>query len=141
VFVTLGTSPDERGILLNPPGGEIVKALENCIQSDLATIKLEEFARRVGFEFEILNISAKAVNIEAKGTVVRADLRSISLPDLEERLRIEAPRLVRQIGSPLVSALAAAICKVTGKYVRISDSNLDGSRLMVTLEILEGESG
>ena len=141
VFLTLGRSPNERGILLNPPGGEIVKALENVLQVDLSTIKLDEFAARIGFGFETLNISTRTVNVQVDGTTVRVDVRSISIADLEERLRSEAPRLVAQIGSPVTSAVAAAISKVMGKHVRINDSNFDGSRLTVALEVLEGVSG
>jgi hypothetical protein len=141
VFLTLGRNQNERGILLNPPGGEIVRALENFLQVDLSTMKLEEFATRIGFGLETLNISTRTVDVQVDGTAIRVSLQSISTTDLEERLRSEAPRLVAQIGSPATSAIAAAISKVTGKHVRINDSNFDGSRLTVALEVLEGASG
>ena len=140
VFLTLGKSENERGILLNPPGGEVVSALENLLQVDLSTIKMDEFAARIGFGFETLNISSRAVALESVGTAVRVDVRSLSIADLEERLRSEAPRLIAQIGSPVTSAIAAAISKVTGNHVRINDSNFDGSRLRVSLEVLESGS-
>ena len=138
VFLTLGRKQDERGILLNPPGGEIVRALENLLQVDLATLKLEEFATRIGFGFETLNISTRTMNVQVDGTAVRVNMQSITTSNLEERLRSEAPRLVAQIGSPVTSAIAAAISKVTGKHVRINDSNFDGSKLNIALEVLEG---
>lgn len=141
VFVTLGRNPNERGLLLIPPGGEIVTALENVLQVDLSTLKWDEFSARIGFGFETLNISTRAVNVQVDGMAVRVSLRSISIANFEERLRSEAPRLVAQIGSPLSSAVAAAVSKVTGKHVRINDSNFDGSELIVALDVLEGGSG
>jgi hypothetical protein len=140
IFLTLGRNQNERGILLNPPGGEIVRALENFLQVDLSTMKLDEFATRIGFGFETLNISTRTVDVQVDGTAVRVSVQAIFTANLEERLRSEAPRLVAQIGSPVTSAIAAAISKVTGKHVRINDSNFDGSRLNVALEVLEGVS-
>jgi hypothetical protein len=141
VFLTLGRNQNERGILLNAPGGEIVRALENLLQVDLSTMKLEDFVTRIGFGFETLNISTRTVNVQVDGAAVRVNMQPISTANLEERLRLEAPRLVAQIGSPITSAIAAATSKVTGKHVRINDSNFDGSRLNVTLEVLEGVPG
>jgi hypothetical protein len=104
-------------------------------------MKLDEFATRIGFGFETLNISTRTVEVQVDGTSVTVSVQSISTANLEERLRSEAPRLVAQIGSPITSAIAAAISKVTGKHVRINESNFDGSRLTVALEVLEGVSG
>jgi hypothetical protein len=140
IFLTLGRNQNERGILLNPPGGEIVRALENLLQVDLSTMNLDEFGTRLGFGFEALNISTRAVEVQVDGAAVRVSVQSISTANLEERLRSEASRLVAQIGSPIASAIAAAISKVTGKHVRINNSNLDGARLTVALEVLEGGS-
>lgn len=141
VFVILGKNPHDRGILLTPPGAEIVSALENCLQLDLATIKLDELETRLGFGLETLGISKRAVTVQLGERVVTVEVDSTSLVDLEERLRVMAPRLVTQIGSPLVSAIAAVVSKASGKYVRIDNSTMDRSRLTVALGIFADESG
>ncbi len=140
IFLSLGINPNDRGIILNPPGGEIVKALESILQADLSTMKMDEFSARIGFGFEALTISTKTVNVQVDGTTVRVSVQSIFTAHLEERLRLQAPRLITQVGSPVSSALAAAVCKVLGKYVRINESSFDGSTLIVVLEVLEGGS-
>jgi len=136
VFITLGRNTNQRGILLRPPGAEIISALENLLQLDLSTIKLDELSGRMGFAFEMLGISKRTVGVQMEETAVRVQMSLVSLVDLEERLRSEAPRLVEQVGSPLTSAIAGAVSKVTGKYVRLSDSSINGSNLIVTLELL-----
>jgi hypothetical protein len=136
VFIALGRDTKQRGILLRPPGAEIISALENHLQLDLSTIKLDELSARLGFAFEMLGISKRMVEVQVEETAVRVQMSLVSLVDLEERLRSEAPRLVEQIGSPLTSAIAGTISKVTGKYVRLNGSSINGSNLIVTLELL-----
>ena len=137
VFITLGRNPNERGILLYAPGGEIVSALENCLQLDLATVKLDDLAGRMGYGFDMLGISKRTVAVEVEKTGVSVQMALVSLADLEQRLRAEAPRLVEQVGSPLTSAVAAAVSKVTGKYVRVDNSTVDRSNLSITLTLSE----
>jgi len=140
VFITLGTGLYERGVLLYDPGGEIVQALESCLELDLGTIKLDELGARMGFGFETLGLSTRTVSIRLEESVVKFQLNLISLVDLEERLRSEAPRLVEQIGSPVTSAVAASVAKVTGRFVRVLNSSIDGSNLAGALELLEDVS-
>ena len=140
VFVTLGTGLYERGVLLYAPGGEIVHALESCLELDLGTIKLDELAARMGYGFENLGLTNRSVSIRQEESTVRFQMNLMSMVDLEERLRSEAPRLVEQIGSPLTSAVASSVAKVTGKFVRILNSNIDGSSLAGALELLEDVS-
>jgi len=141
VFVTLGTGLYDRGILLYAPGGEILQAVESCLQLDLGSIKLDDLAGRLGFGLEMLGIAKREVLLRMEESTVKFELNLLQLVDLEERLRSEAPRLVEQIGSPLTSAVAAAVAKVTGKFVRVLSSALFGSKLAGSLEILEEASG
>jgi len=140
VFVILGKNSNERGILLVPPGAEIVSALENCLQTDLSTIKLDDLEARLGFGLEILGISKRTVTVKVAERVATVQVGATSLVDLEEQLRAKAPRLVTQVGSPLISALAAVVSKASGKYVRIKDSTMDRSKLTVTLGMFADES-
>ena len=137
VFLALGTGLYERGILLYSPGGEIVQALESSLQLDLRTVKLDELADRIGFGFEMLGLSKRTVSVKQEDSIIRFQLNLMSLVDLENRLRSEAPRLVEQIGSPITSAFAAIVAKVTGKFVRLLSSTLDGSTLSGVLELVE----
>ena len=85
----------------------------------------------------MLGISKRTVAIQVEKTAVRVQMNLVSLADLEQRLRAEAPRLVEQVGSPLTSAVAAAVSKVTGKYVRVNNSTLDRSSLSIILTLSE----
>jgi len=137
VFVTLGTGMYDRGILLYPPGGEILQALESCLQLDLGTIGFDELPEKMGFGFETLGISKRGISIELEEPKVRFQMNLTSLIDLEERLRLLAPRVIEQVGSPLTSAVAATVAKTTGRFVRLMDSNVNQSTLSGTLELLE----
>jgi len=139
-FVTLGTGMFERGILLYSPGEEIVQAVESCLQLDVGTIKFSELADRIGFVFEMLGISRRGLSLELEGSTIQFKMDLMSLVDLEERLRAVTPRLVEQIGSPMTSAVAATVAKVTGKFVRLHDSSVTGSVLTGSLELLENSS-
>jgi hypothetical protein len=107
------------------------------LQLDLGSIKLDDLAGRLGYGFEMLGISKRDVLLRLEESTVKFQLTLVALADLEERLRSETPRLVEQIGSPLTSAVAAAVAKTTGKFVRVLNSTIVGSSLVGSLELLE----
>lgn len=136
VFMTVGRNPRDRGILLTPPGGDIMSALENCLQLDFSTIKLEDLAARLDFALDVLGI-ARGTKVEYAESTTKAQMDLISLVEMEGRLRKVAPRLVAQVGTPLTSAVAAAVSKATGKYVRLQSQNQEGSRITLSLKLSE----
>ena len=139
VFVTVGMTPNDRGILLNPPGGEILVALENCLQLDLATIQRNDLAGKLTQGFRLLEIS-KHATVQDTADGIDVEMELTALIELEKRLRSVAPRLVEQVGTPLTSAVASAVSKATGKYVTIKASSLKDSKISLHLTLNEVES-
>lgn len=136
VFVTVGLGSRDRGILLDPPGAEIVTALENCLQMDFAMVQADDLGGRLNFAFEVLGI-AKRVVVRVEVDVVNVEMQLVSCLELEQRLRKTAPRVVEQVGTPIVSAVAAAVSKARGRYVRLGGSTLTDTKLIVRLNLLE----
>ena len=139
VFVTVGMNPKDRGILLNPPGGEILMALENSLQLDFATVQRDDLAGKLTQGFSLLEIS-KNVTVQDTADGLDVEIELSALIELERRLRSVAPRLVEQVGTPLTSAVASAVSKATGKYVTIKSSTLEGSKMSLHLTLNEVES-
>ena len=137
-FVSVGANPRDRGILLSPPGGALLTALESCIQRDLSTIQATEIETRLNFGFEVLGISKKST-IRGEGDDRTVELQLTSLLELEKKLRASAPRLVKQVGTPLASAVASALSKAEKKYVKLTDATLQNSRLVIRLSLLQVE--
>jgi hypothetical protein len=136
IFVTVGKNPEDRGVLLDAPGSEILAALETSMHIDLAGTKLEDLGAVLDSGLKALTI-AKVMNYERQDTSINIRLELISLVELERKLRNVAPRLVVQIGTPAASAVASAVSKATGKYVTFKSAILDpsGRKLSITLKL------
>jgi hypothetical protein len=124
IFVTVGKNPEDRGILLDAPGGQILVALEQSLRTDLSKTKLDELGAAINSGFKALGI-AKSANFETDNTSVTIQSELTALIDLETRLRNIAPRLVAQVGTPVTSAVAAAVSKSAGRYVTFKSAILD----------------
>jgi hypothetical protein len=124
IFVTVGKNPEDRGVLLDAPGGQILVALEQSLRTDLSKMKLDELGAAFNSGFKALGI-AKSANLETDNTSVKIQMELTALIDLETRLRNIAPRLVAQVGTPATSAVAAAVSKTAGKYVTFKSAILD----------------
>jgi hypothetical protein len=124
IFVTVGKSPEDRGVLLDAPGGQILVALEQSLRTDLSKTKLDELGAAFNSGFRALGI-AKSANFEAEGSSVKIQIELATLIDLETKLRNIAPRLVAQVGTPVTSAVAAAVSKAAGRYVTFKSAILD----------------
>jgi len=134
VFVTTGLNPRDRGILLNPPGGEILVSLESALRLDLSTIRTGELETRLKLGFDMLGISKKTL-VGVQGDIVTVEVTLAMMRQLEERLRATAPRVTEQIGTPLTSAIVSVISKATGRNVRFGESTLSGSKMIVNTQI------
>jgi hypothetical protein len=134
VFVTVGNSPEDRGVLLDAPGSQILAALERSLRIDLAKTKLDDLGADLNSGFKALGI-AKLTNFERQATIVRIQMELTGLLDLETKLRNVAPRLVAQVGTPVASAVAAAVSKATGKYVTFKSSVLDPSDRKISINL------
>jgi len=138
LFVTIGKSDGDRGILLDAPGSRILSALERTLRIDLANANFENLGDFLNTGFRMLDI-AKHTSLVGQDLTVRVEMELTTLLDLEEKLRNSAPRLTGQIGTPIVSAVAAAVSKTAGKYVRLDDAvlQLPERRLIMNLRLSE----
>jgi len=134
IFVTVGNSPEDRGVLLDAPGSQILAALERSLRIDLAKTKLDDLGADLNSGFKALGI-AKLTNFEYRATMVRIQMELTGLLGLETKLRNVAPRLVAQVGTPVASAVAAAVSKATGKYVTFKSSVLDPSDRKISINL------
>jgi hypothetical protein len=134
IFVTVGRNPEDRGVLLDAPGSQILIALEQSLRIDLAKTKLENLNVDLNSGLKSLGI-AKVISFEQQDNNVRIQVELISFVDLEQKLRNVAPRLVAQVGTPVSSAVAAAVSKATGKYVTLKSAVLDLSNKTVGLNL------
>ena len=136
IFVTVGENPEDRGVLLDAPGSQIMIALERSLRTDLSKMKSDDLGAALNSGFTALGI-AKVTNIEHQDTMVRIQVELTDLVDLETRLRNVAPRLVAQVGTPVTSAVAAAMSKATGKYVTVKSAVLDlpNKRVSISLKL------
>lgn len=138
IFVTVGSNPRDRGMLLLPPGGDILSAIENSMQIDLAAVQGDDLEHRLALALDVLGLSRKTT-VRSEKDSVNVEMDLTAFLEVEEKLRATAPRLVQQIGTPLTSAIASAISKASGKYVRLNSSTLNDSKMSVHLKLLGGK--
>lgn len=138
IFVTVGKNPEERGILLDAPGSQILYSLERSLGRNLAEIPLEDLQTNLDSALRTLDI-AKATTVARQESTVNIETELTALLDLEQKLRNLAPRLVMQVGTPVASALAAAVSKSTAKYVTFKNAVLQvpNRRLSISLKLNE----
>lgn len=99
---------------------------------------MEDLQTYLDSAFRTLDI-AKATTLTHQDSTVNIETELTALLDLEETLRNLAPRLVAQIGTPIASALAAAVSKSTAKYVTFKNAvlQLPSRRLSISLKLIE----
>jgi len=134
----VGAKPEDRGILLDAPGSWILSTLERSSHVDLAKVQLEGLEASLNSGLKSLGV-AKIRSLSHEGDRVRIEMELTALVDSEVKLRNLAPRLSDHVGTPVVSAVAAAVSKTTGKYVTIRDAVLDppNSKVSITLNLTE----
>jgi len=114
-----------RGLMLIPPGAQIVKLAKVEKGGDL-----EESLRSVLVEFSDLASTVLAVEEEEGSEVVRVQIA-------KPKLLSESPFFNNCLGSP-VSCIAACVATVVrGQPVRIMDEKYDPALVRLTLEMVE----
>jgi len=132
MFVTVGESPQDRGILLDAPGSGLLASLERHQRLDLAKVQLKDLQTSLNSGARVLGIT-KVTSLVHQGLGVRIEMELNDTLEFETKLRNLIPRLSTQIGTPIPSAVAAGVSKTTGKYVRMNSSILDIPNRKVSL--------
>jgi hypothetical protein len=117
VFITLDTKTREGGLLFEAPGSNLLSELERALKLDMSNVDVNDLKEKLESGLKLLEI-AKSTRLELRdGRTITFQVELNALRDLEVRLSKLTPRVVDQIGTPVSSAIAAAISKSTGEYV------------------------
>jgi hypothetical protein len=137
VFVTLDEKTQEGGLLLEAPGSQLLAVLERSLKIDFSKVQVSDLRGSLESGLKSLEIS-RTVKLESQADrTVTFELDLTALSDLEAKLGKLAPRLVNQVGAPVSSAVAAAVCKSTGNYVNFRDISFspNAKSITATLEL------
>ena len=125
---------DPKGISVAPPGLGLLTLIENEMKTDIATLSLDELysnlQKTILENFQL----AKEVEIIPQEDKVQLRIHDSIYKNLyskEENLNS-----IHFLGCPIVSAIACAIAKNTGKIVTIQKSqvSMDGETIQVELQ-------
>jgi hypothetical protein len=126
-----------RGICITAPGSGLVDQFEKMLRTDLTKMNLEDLC--AGLPQIILENFQLAKEIEMKTENGRVILKTIDSV-FKNLYMEECPRSVRLLGCPLVSAVASALGKATGKATFIESVNTspDIQTIEVSFSFKEG---
>jgi len=133
VFVSVGGNPEDRGILLESPGTQILAVIERVAHTDLSKVGINDLRNHLETGLQTLRL-ARVTQFQPSESSVSVGMELGTL-DMDEKLRNSAPRLSAQVGAPIVSATAAAVSKATGKYVTIKSTVLDPRKKKLELNL------
>jgi len=126
-----------RGICITAPGSSLVDQFERMLRTDLTKMNLEDLC--AALPQIILENFQLAKEIDMKTEDNRVILKTSD--SVFKNLYVEeAPRSVRLVGCPLVSAVASALGKATGKptYIESINTSPDIQTIEVSYGFKEG---
>jgi len=130
-------TPNPSGIFLAAPGVGLANLLEEEMGKDFTKVTLEDLQRDLppaiieGFEL------AESVEIEVEREAVTVKVTN----SLFEAFNEGADERLKRIGCPLVSAMALALTRATGRSIFVEDvrSETEGRTMTVRYRILGGD--
>jgi len=127
-----------QGILLTPPGAELVQLFEKILNTSLIATDLHYLQEHLpGLLVENLEV-AQNFEMEIKGDRIHVKLENSAFKVFgKENNQL---KLALRLGSPLSSALAVALAKASGKPVVIEDEQGSGDKnVVIVYRMLEEE--
>ena len=127
---------EPKGMILTPPGLGLVEYLEEELRINFTRMGLEDLCELLPKVFpEDLQL-AKGMTMVAEGKLVYLNIVGSIYKSLCYDEEVQSVHL---LGSPLVSAIACAIAKTTGKPVTIQDTviNSDTETIDATYQIID----
>ena len=139
VFITLDEKTREGGILLEAPGRNLLSELEQSLKLDLSKVDVNNLREKLESGFKLLEISKSVVLERGDDETLTFQTELNALGNLEVKLSKLTPRVAEQIGTPVSSAIAAAVSKSTGEYVvfRQVSINATDKKITATLELVQ----
>ena len=131
-----------KGVILFPPGSSFLAQLEqvsriDIMRTDITKMNLEDLCNTLP-QTIIENFQlAKEIEMKTENNQIHLKMTNSVYKNL---YREENLKSIRLIGDPLVSAVACAIARVSGKQVTIQamDISPDSQTIQATLEVKEG---
>ena len=127
-----------QGILLTPPGAELVQLFEKILNTSLITTDMQYLQENLPrLLIENLEV-AQNFEMEIKGDRIHVKLENSAFKVFgKENNQL---KLALRLGSPLSSALAVALAKASGKPVVIEDEQGSGDKnVVIVYRMLEEE--
>jgi hypothetical protein len=138
VFITIDEKTRAGGILLEAPGRNLLTELELSLKLDFSKVDINDLHEKLELGFKLLDIS-KSVVLDTEGDqAVTFQTALTSFGNLEVKLSNLTPRVFDQVGTPVPSAIAAAVSKSMGQYVafRQISINPNDKKITATLQLV-----
>lgn len=115
-----------------PPGAELTNLFQEALGIRFTKVDLEYIKRNLAKVFEDLEI-AKELKIEGGKDSFRVAMKDSIFDDVYKEA-LKRPEMFRPSGSPLSSAIACILAKVTGKPIVIDRDRISDDGRMIVLE-------
>ena len=127
-----------EGVLITPPGLNLLVQLESKTRIDFTKMKIEELVESLPkLILENLTVAKEIKLVQNQSQI---DLTIIESPFLDLFSRENNLRSVGLLGCPIASAVACALAKITGKRVAVTSLKVvpETKTEHVTFDIIEG---
>jgi len=127
-----------KGILITPPGSDLMDQLEKTARIDFTKTSLEDLCdilpQQILENFQL----AKEIEMKAENNQIQLKISDSIYTDL---YRDETLKSLKLLGCPLVSAVACAIAKATGKTVSLQKitTSPDAKTVEVSYSLVEAQ--
>jgi hypothetical protein len=132
VFITLNESTQAEGILLEAPGRNLLSELETALKIDFSKVEITELHDKLESGLKLLEISKSIVLAMQGDLTVTFQIQLTTFGDLEVKLSRLTPSLLDLLGTPVPSAIAAAVSKSTRQYVTFSRVSINPTDKKIT---------
>lgn len=129
-----------KGLFLTPPGAALVKTFENTLQTSFTRVDLQYVQEKMPkLLIEDLEI-AQNFDMEIKENRVCIKMKNSAYKNVTKKAK-ELSKVYSILGCPIISAIACALAKASGKLVIIENQQIseDGENMEVQYCLKEGE--
>lgn len=132
VFVTLDEKTRAGGVLLEAPGRNLLSELELSLKLDFSKVEINDLHEKLESGLRLLDVS-KSVALNRQGELsLTFQTELTAFGNLEVKLHSLTPRVFDQVGTPVSSAIAAAVSKSTGEYVSFGQISINPTDKKIT---------
>jgi hypothetical protein len=122
-----------EGILIKPPGADLVKLFEITLNTKFIKVDLKYLERNIYNLFVNELEIAENVQIQVKENIVSTEIKNSIYAKLHTETE-ELPKVTTLLGCPICSAIACAITKASGKPLIIEKHQTSKDGRTITTE-------